>query len=93
VEQGLDPEIVKAIKERRKPAFVREDEAAIYDFVTEVLTTYRISDTTLERVKELFGERGTIELGSIVGHYQHGAITLAIAELDLPDGSKTCLPE
>jgi len=93
VEQGLAADVVEAIKVRRHPEFVRDDEAAVYDFVTEVLATYRIADATLERVKELFGERGAIELGSIVGHYQHGAITLAIAELDLPDGSKTCLPE
>jgi 4-carboxymuconolactone decarboxylase len=93
LENGLDAEVVNAIRERGTPRFAREDEAAVYDFASEVLTTHRISDATLERVKRLFGERGAIELGSIIGHYQHGAITLATAELALPDGSRACLPE
>jgi 4-carboxymuconolactone decarboxylase len=93
LENGLSRDVVDAIRERRTPDFEREDEAVVYDFATEVLTTHRISDATLERVKRLFGERGAIEIGSIIGHYQHGAITLAIAELELPDGSRACLPE
>lgn len=92
VDAGLSADIVDAIRERKEPTFERDDEAAVYAFVRESLS-FKVSDAALERVKALFGDRGAIELGSIVGHYLHGAVTLAIAELDLPDGTKTCLPE
>ncbi len=92
LEAGLPADVTEAIRRRRPPHFEREDEAAVYAFVGEAVN-FKVGDTTLDRIKQLFGERGAIELGSIVGHYLHGAVTLAIAELSLPDGSKTCLPE
>jgi hypothetical protein len=40
----------------------------------------------------LFGERGVVEMGAIIAHYHSGAIALGLADILLPDGSKTCLP-
>lgn len=92
-EQGLADTVIEDIKHGRTPRFMREDEAAAYAFATEMLRDHDVSDATLERAKTLFGERGVIELGAIIGHYHSGAIVLAAARMPLPDGSLTCLPE
>jgi hypothetical protein len=36
IKAGLSPEIVADLKARKRPANMKEDEAAVYDFVTEL---------------------------------------------------------
>lgn len=92
-EVGLSEDLINAIRDRTTPAFEHRDETAVYRFATEMLETNRVRDATLAEIKSLFGDRGAIELGAIIGHYHLGAITLATAELELPDGTTTLLPE
>ena len=89
---GLSPEAIDCIKNRRAGTFGAPDEAAAYAFTTEMLSDNAVSDATLAGARACFGERGTIELAAIIGHYHSGAMALSLAEIDLPDGSKTCLP-
>lgn len=89
---GLAADLIDAIKHRKRPRFRRDDEALAHAFVTELLERHTVSDATLEKASALWGERGVVELGAIVGYYHMGTIVLATAQLDLPDGSKTCLP-
>lgn len=92
LKNGLAAEAVDAIMHRREPAFERADEAAAYAFATEVLRNNAVGDATLAQVRDLFGDRGAVEMGAIIAHYHSGAIVLGLADIDLPDGSKTCLP-
>jgi 4-carboxymuconolactone decarboxylase len=92
LKNGLAPEAVEAIKHRREPSFDKADEAAAYAFTTEVLRNKTVGDATLAQVRKLFGDRGAVEMGAIIAHYHSGAIVLGLADIDLPDGSKTCLP-
>lgn len=89
---GLSQDTVDRIKNRQEPSFDKVDEAAAYAFAREVLQHNAVSDATLALARDLFGERGAVELGAIIGHYHSGAIALGLADIDLPDGSKTCLP-
>jgi 4-carboxymuconolactone decarboxylase len=92
-ENGVSAKVIDAIKNRRRPDMDRKDEEAIYFFTTEMLETHDVSEGTLARIVALFGEKGAIELGALIGHYHLGAITLATARISLPDGSRTCLPD
>ena len=89
---GLPADVIERIKNRLEPVFEKADEAAAYAFAKEILVLNAVSDATLAQVRTLFGNRGTVEMGAIIGHYHSGAITLGLADIDLPDGSKTCLP-
>ncbi|HVZ53429.1 MAG TPA: carboxymuconolactone decarboxylase family protein [Pseudolabrys sp.] len=89
---GLSAEAVERIKQRQEPSFASADEAAAYDFTVELLRNNAVSDATLLRARDLFGDRGAVEIGAIVAHYHSGAIVLGLADIVLPDGSKTCLP-
>lgn len=91
LEHGLSPETIDCIKNRRKATFAAADESAAYAFTTEMLSNNAVSDATLTTARAAFGDRGTIELAAIIGHYHSGAMALSLAAIGLPDGSKTCL--
>ncbi len=92
LKSGLAPEIAETIKTRQGPTFQKSDEAAAYAFAIETLCRHAVSDATLSKVRYLFGDRGAVEIGAIIAHYHSGAIALSLADIDLPDGTKTCLP-
>jgi 4-carboxymuconolactone decarboxylase len=45
------------------------DEAAVHDFVREMLETSFVGDATYARVFELFGEHGVVDLTGTVGYF------------------------
>lgn len=89
---GLAEDVIAAIEHRRTPDLTDEDEAAVFAFATELLTTNRVSDAALRAVVERFGERGAVDLGALIGYYHLGAISLELARPLLADGRKRCLP-
>src|ERR1700761_5739955 len=46
---GLSPEIIAELKASKRPSNMAEDEAVVYDFVTELTTTQKVSDETYAR--------------------------------------------
>ena len=55
---GLDPRIADQLAQGIKPQGMGNEEEAIYDFVTELLTTNQVGDRNFIKVKNLFGEQG-----------------------------------
>mgnify|MGYP001824905928 CR=1 FL=1 len=93
IRNGLDEQVVEAIKHRRPPQLEKQDERVVFDFASQLLTQQDVGDETVSQAREIFGERGVIELTALVGYYQMGAYTLAAARVPLVDGSWTCLPD
>ena len=85
---GIDAAAIEAIRTGAKPTFTKADEQAIYDFVSEMVATKRVSNATFERAKKELGETGVIDLVGIVGYYSLVSVTLNAFELPLPDGEK-----
>jgi 4-carboxymuconolactone decarboxylase len=73
---GISPETTKAIAEGRRPAAMTDDEAMLYDFVTELLKNHKVGDATYARALARFGERGVVDTVGIVGYYTLLAMTL-----------------
>src|ERR1043165_524419 len=46
IKAGIDPAAIEAIKTGKKPSFTKADEQAIYDFVSEMVATKRVSNPT-----------------------------------------------
>lgn len=87
-EQGISPAIIEAIRERRTPVFVREDERFVYDITIELNTTMTISEMTFRRGLELFDEQKLVELVSSIGFYAMVAMTLNAFAVPVPEGKK-----
>ena len=83
---GLAQAIIDAIKERRRPDGMQPDEAAVYEFTTELLRDGKISDAAYDRVVKAFGTRGAVELGALIGYYIMIGMTLLAHEVALPPG-------
>jgi 4-carboxymuconolactone decarboxylase len=83
---GLSEEAIGAIRDRRRPAFAREDEKLVYDVMTELVETKAVSATSYDRVVAAFGLDLTIELFSVAGFYTMVAMVLNAFDAPVPEG-------
>jgi 4-carboxymuconolactone decarboxylase len=65
-----------------------EDEALVYDFVTELTTTRKVSDETYARAKKVFNDQQIVDLTAVAGNYVMVAMLLAMAEETTPPGKE-----
>jgi 4-carboxymuconolactone decarboxylase len=89
---GLDPKIAEDIAAGKRPAAMKEDEAAVYDFCIQLHREKKVDDTNFNRIKALFGEQGVIDLVGVSGYYSAVSMTLNIAQVPVPDGSVPLKP-
>ncbi|HUF43366.1 MAG TPA: carboxymuconolactone decarboxylase family protein [Verrucomicrobiae bacterium] len=85
---GIAPDIVQAIRERRTPAFARDDERLVYDITIELNTTRTLSEGNFQRGMAMFGEAVMVELVSAIGFYSMVAMTLNAFAVSVPDGNE-----
>ena len=86
---GIEPEIVAAIADGRRPTGMGDDEEIVYDFSTELHRNKRVSDRTFERAEKRFGKKGIVDLTGINAYYALLAMQLNVAQYALPkDGKK-----
>jgi 4-carboxymuconolactone decarboxylase len=86
IEAGLDAAILDAIADGKRPAKLSADEATVYDFADELLSTGQVSDAHFKRVHDRFGERGVIDLVGAVGYYSVVSMVLNVDRVPLPPG-------
>ena len=88
LQAGLNPAIADAIAVGRRPAAMQPDEEAVYNFATELLQTKQVSDRTFDAAKRLLGERGVVDLISVMGWYGTVSMYLNVDRYPLPDGAQ-----
>ena len=85
---GLPAEIIADLKANKRPQTMKDDEAVVYDFVTELTTTHKVSDETFARAKRILGEQQVVDLTTVAGTYVTVAMLLAMAEEGVPAGKE-----
>jgi 4-carboxymuconolactone decarboxylase len=85
---GLKPDIIAELKEGKRPAGMADDEALVYDFVTELITTQKVSDETFARARKAFNDQQIVDLTAVAGNYVMVAMMLAMAEETVPPGKE-----
>lgn len=93
VAAGLDPEVIEAIKLRKRPTKMKPDEAATYDFITELYQNKKVGDATYKTLTDAIGANAAIELTAIAGFYSTVAMLIVAHEVPLPAGIAPPLPE
>ena len=86
LQAGLNPAIVDAIQNNRRPAGMAKDEEAVYNFCSEVLNTKHVSDATFAAAKDVVGEKGVVDLMGVMSWYQMVSMLLNVDRYPLPDG-------
>ncbi len=90
---GLDPRIAADLAVNKRPANMKEDEAAVYDFCTELHKNKVVSDATYKRAIALFGEKGVMDLIGVSGYYTAVSMTLNVAQVPVPPGQANPLAQ
>ena len=85
---GLSPALIAELKTNRRPGQMADDEAAVYDFVTELLTRRDVADATFARAKDVLGEQQVVDLTAVAGTYVTVAMILAMARENVPPGKE-----
>ncbi|MFB9263340.1 carboxymuconolactone decarboxylase family protein [Bradyrhizobium erythrophlei] len=88
VKAGLSAEVVAELKAGNRPSKMAEDEVVVYDFVTELTTTKKVSDETYARAKKIFSDQQIVDLTAVAGNYVMVAMILAMAEENVPPGKE-----
>jgi 4-carboxymuconolactone decarboxylase len=85
---GLSDSVVDAIRDKRKPQFAKPDEKAIYEAVTELLNTNKVSDAAYKALIDQFGVGETIEIVTCIGLYFMVGFVINAFEVPTPNGEK-----
>ncbi|KJC46356.1 hypothetical protein UP09_13030 [Bradyrhizobium sp. LTSP885] len=85
---GLSTEVIADLKAGNRPSKMAEDEALVFDFVTELTTTKKVSDETYARAKKLFNDQQIVDLTALAGNYVMVAMLLAMSEETVPPGKE-----
>jgi 4-carboxymuconolactone decarboxylase len=84
VKAGLAPETIKAIGEGKKPDGMKDDEAIVWEFSTQLRRDHGVDDATYAKALEKFGENGIMDLVAVNGYYDVVSMTLNVAHVVPP---------
>ena len=83
---GFDIDIIEAVKDGRVPDFAEVEQLEVYVFAREILTSGHVSDQAYAAIRGRWGDRGVVELTSIIGYYSMVAMMLNAHHVPLPPG-------
>jgi len=92
VQDGLDPAIIDAIRNRKPLPGMREPTACLIEFGREPPGKHYISSGTYARARNAFGERDLVDLVDVMGQHSVEATLLAAFDQHLFAGQKPLLP-
>jgi 4-carboxymuconolactone decarboxylase len=81
---GLEPEIIAALGVGKKPDAMKDDEAIVWEFSTQLRRDHGVDDATYAKAVEKFGENGVIDLIGVNGYYDVVSMTLNVAHVSPP---------
>ncbi len=84
IKAGLDPAVVKAIGAGRKPDNMKDDEAIVWEFTTQLRRDHSVDDAAYAKALEKFGEQGIVDLIAVNGYYDVVSMTLNVAHVRPP---------
>lgn len=79
VQAGVSRATVEAVRQGRRPTAMPEDERRVYDLVHELLANRSLSDATYDEANMALGERGVVELVTLVGYFSMMSMLLNVA--------------
>jgi 4-carboxymuconolactone decarboxylase len=87
LDAGLAPAFISAMAAGERPAEMSADEAAVYDFCTELLSTRQVSDANFKTMVDRFGERGVVETVGLMGHFHTLTMLFVVDRYPVPQGA------
>src|SRR5207253_68038 len=91
-EHGVADAIVAAIGRGEAPSFAADDEAVVYRFARQLVTSGGVDEETFAAAIERLGRQGVVELVSLCGYYTLVSFTLNSFAVALPPGAAPAWP-
>ena len=83
---GVSEQTIADLKRNKRPAAMQPDEAAVYDFCTELYTRHAVSDETYARLHHFLNDQQIVDLTILSGTYGTIVAFLAMSEQGMPPG-------
>jgi 4-carboxymuconolactone decarboxylase len=84
--EGINEDVVGAIRNGTTPDFDKADEEAVYNYLTKLFAQKCVDDATYKAVVEQLGEAALVELIGLAGHYVTTCMTLNTFEIPAREG-------
>ena len=86
LQAGLDPAVIDAIATGKHPAALSSELEPAYNFGNELLKKRQVSDASFHAVVAQMGERGAVDLTTLMGYYQMVSMILNVDRYPMPAG-------
>lgn len=85
--EGLPVELINSIATKSEPPTgLSEEIMVIYNFCKEIIVNKKVSDFRFKQVRDLFGERGVVDIMATKSYYTLVCMSLNVDEYPLPEG-------
>ncbi len=84
---GISEGVLEAIRTGGLPVFANHDEAAVYAFMRELLTTHTVSEPVFAEAEKHLGTAGVVDLTGIAGYYTLISMTIRAFRVPTQDGA------
>src|SRR5215813_2979029 len=89
--EGLDPQIIEAVKQRQPISGLETKEALIISLGRKLFRERKVDSETFAQALEAFGPQGIVELAALMGNYAGTAIMLNLVDQQLRPDQKPLL--
>jgi 4-carboxymuconolactone decarboxylase len=79
---------VDAIAAGNRPVGMTPDVETAYNFITELLKTRQVSDSTFMAAKDRFGEKGVVDIIGLSGWYSMVSMALNVDRYPMANGAQ-----
>jgi 4-carboxymuconolactone decarboxylase len=86
IKAGVSAETLAQLRTNTRPTSMQPDEAAVYDFCTELYTRHAVSDATYANLHQHLNDQQIVDLTLLQGLYVTVASLMAMGEQGLPPG-------
>ena len=87
VKAGVSPQALEALRQGARPRGLAPDEEDALDFAQELLTRHGVSDPTYQSALARWGERGVVELTTLLGYFAMVSWLMNVARTPAPAGT------
>jgi 4-carboxymuconolactone decarboxylase len=88
VKAGVDPSVGADIAAGRRPTKMKDDEAIVYDLLTEIYRDRKVSDQTYAKAVGKYGEKGIMDIIGLASYYGNTAMAVIVSNGTRPSAGE-----
>jgi len=82
--EGVSDALLTDLREGKRPASMKPEEEAVFDFTRQLLREHKISDEIYRKILAFLGEKNVVDLTALVGTYATYAALLNVNAQKIP---------